>query len=360
MGCLAIDLAEIVCANSRYFDELVDLIPPKFYLPADDNVEKQWVFGMTKREKREARRLTKEHSKKARRDRLDPEKFVTTLQVLQQRNEVAEAHAEKEEEDEEAKAEENGKGDAEQAPVAGTERVKSSQELRERLHKRIEAIRAERRINKARDWQERTKDASKKRKKSENKTTQANKRQKQGHKETGIVPVSSEKVPVASDMEFGRVKIDSQKRTLNRKSKEKLLEQATKLQKDIQDTEKGKDVASKHSWDAALSRASGQKVFDNPKLLKQSLKREHQRREKSAKKWQDRHDSEAQRAQEKQQTRASHIKERIDARKQRLIAKVCKLVTLIDLTLLFTPQREKKLMRPGFEGRKAGFLNEAK
>ncbi|XP_024536651.1 surfeit locus protein 6 homolog isoform X3 [Selaginella moellendorffii] len=291
---------------------------------------------------------------------LDPEKFVTTLQVLQQRNEVAEAHAEKEEEDEEAKAEENGKGDAEQAPVAGTERVKSSQELRERLHKRIEAIRAERRINKARDWQERTKDASKKRKKSENKTTQANKRQKQGHKETGIVPVSSEKVPVASDMEFGRVKIDSQKRTLNRKSKEKLLEQATKLQKDIQDTEKGKDVASKHSWDAALSRASGQKVFDNPKLLKQSLKREHQRREKSAKKWQDRHDSEAQRAQEKQQTRASHIKERIDARKQRLIAKVCKLVTLIDLTLLFTPQREKKLMRPGFEGRKAGFLNEAK
>ena len=42
------------------------------------------------------------------------------------------------------------------------------------------------------------------------------------------------------------------------------------------------------SWRAALLRASGQKVLDDPKLLRKSLKKEAKRKEKSSKGWQER------------------------------------------------------------------------
>ncbi len=76
----------------------------------------------------------------------------------------------------------------------------------------------------------------------------------------------------------------------------------------------GQEIATKHLWSASLSRAAGEKVqfmcfsfffhdlakgeyvdeyfvycciqvLDNPKLLKRSLRREEQQRQKSSKKW---------------------------------------------------------------------------
>jgi hypothetical protein len=42
------------------------------------------------------------------------------------------------------------------------------------------------------------------------------------------------------------------------------------------------------TWKAAALRASGEKVLDDPKLLRKSLKKEQKRKEKSGKQWQDR------------------------------------------------------------------------
>jgi Fe2+ transport system protein B len=81
-------------------------------------------------------------------------------------------------------------------------------------------------------------------------------------------------------------------------------------------------------------------VLDNPKLLKRSLRRDEQQRQKSSKKWKERKAIESKTHQTKQQTRRENITQRQDAKKERQIAK-----------------REKKLLRPGFEGRKEGFIN---
>jgi len=43
--------------------------------------------------------------------------------------------------------------------------------------------------------------------------------------------------------------------------------------------------AERHQWAAAMKRAAGEKVLDDPKLLKRSLKREAKRKEKSAATW---------------------------------------------------------------------------
>ncbi|KAG0593072.1 hypothetical protein KC19_1G303600 [Ceratodon purpureus] len=108
----------------------------------------------------------------------------------------------------------------------------------------------------------------------------------------------------------------------------------------MHDPEKGQEVASKHAWSAAVSRAAGEKVLDDPKLLKKSIKREEGIRNKSAKKWQERKEMEKKGQQKKQDTRKEHIQQRATEKKERSIAK-----------------REKKLARPGFEGRKQGFIN---
>ena len=42
------------------------------------------------------------------------------------------------------------------------------------------------------------------------------------------------------------------------------------------------------AWKAALLRAGGEKVLDDPRLLRKSLKKDAKRREKSAKGWEER------------------------------------------------------------------------
>ncbi|KAJ0667001.1 putative ribosomal RNA-processing protein 14/surfeit locus protein [Helianthus annuus] len=85
----------------------------------------------------------------------------------------------------------------------------------------------------------------------------------------------------------------------------------------------------------------GVKVHDDPKLLKRSLQKEKKRREKSAGKWKDKVETQEKMKEEKQAKRRGNIEERANQKKARKIAK-----------------REKKLMRPGFEGRKEGYIGE--
>ncbi len=42
---------------------------------------------------------------------------------------------------------------------------------------------------------------------------------------------------------------------------------------------------AKQSWQRAMKRADGEKVFDDPKLLKKSIKREDQKKRKSGREW---------------------------------------------------------------------------
>ncbi|XP_068657433.1 ribosomal RNA-processing protein 14-C [Aristolochia californica] len=325
----SLDLKALIEDHSIFFDKLVELIPAKFYLPIEDK-EKVWYQGLSKAAKASAKKESRENTKKARRARLDPEKSTTTLELLKRRVEV-----------------EEGKPLADDDALENDENVEhplnkthslTYEELRARYHQKVKELsegRAPRAENK--DKAEKKKNMDKGKRKHDELEDEALK-----PKNPVNLPKRKEnEIPVS--LEFGVVKIGNEDESMKKKrklSKMKVLEKAQKLEEAKKDEERGEIVRKKHSWEAATSRAMGVKVHDDPKLVKQSLKKEKRKQKKSTEKWKERIENVQKRKEEKQQTRKGHIAERVQDKKMRKIAK-----------------REKKLMRPGFEGRKEGFIN---
>ncbi|PPR85865.1 hypothetical protein GOBAR_AA34830 [Gossypium barbadense] len=285
----SIDLKSLIHENALFFDKLVELIPARFYLP--DEKDKPWFQGLSKAEKASAKKQSRENIKKARRDRLDPEKSSkTTLDLLKE-------NIEKEKSGKDSDAEEEEVEVRPIMPDVDDERSVTYEELRERLRKKIEELRGEKDVEEA-----------------------------------------------AKELTFSRVKLGDEDKHGKKKrklSKLKELENAMKLEAAKKDPEKGEVIAKKHSWKAAMDRAAGIKVHDDPKLLKQSILKEKKRHKKNAEKWSERVETTQKLKVGKQQKRSENIADKIHQKKMRRIAK-----------------REKKLLRPGFEGRKEGFINE--
>lgn len=345
------ELQSRVHEHGLFFDNLVELVPAKFYI-AKEKQENTWHYGMSKAKRAAAKQATKEHLKKAKRDRLDPDKFTSTLKLLQQQETETPDDAEK-------------KDEAANSRLRGKEsRASTYEELRERLHKRMEILRAKRNADaavatarNAQSWQNKKKldSQNRKRKRSSGElNAEANvvmpsfKHSKQAFEKSESGDTKKMELDEAADtFEFGRVKmglhndVNGKGKRKRNESKKKLLAKATKLQSEMQDPKKGQEVSMKHSWNAAVSRASGDKVYDDPDRLKQSIKREKHQWQKSSKKWEERKETVKESADAKQQVRQYHIKERKQQKKERKIAK-----------------REKKLLRPGFEGRRESFINE--
>ncbi|KAL5783880.1 hypothetical protein ACOSP7_008909 [Xanthoceras sorbifolium] len=330
-----VDLKSIIHQHSLFFDKLVELIPAKFYLPVDDN-EKPYFQGLSKGQKALAKKESRENIKKARRDRLDPEKSnKTTLDLLKQNLEKEKSNKESDDEEIEIKPM--------MSDLEGDNRSVTYEELRQRLHRKIEELRAGRNAGSS--------DIAKKTERNEKKGIQQKKRKRESGSEEKKSTTSnpSDKVKkditeASKELAFSHVKIgneDKQGKNKKRKlSKLKELEMARKLEEAKKDPEKGEMIAKKHSWKAATSRAAGIKVHDDPKLLKQSLHKEKKRHEKNVEKWKDRIETTRKLKGDRQQKRSANIAERANQKKMRRIEK-----------------REKKLMRPGFEGRKEGFVN---
>lgn len=332
----SVNLKSLIQQHSLFFDKLIELVPARFYLPIDDK-EKPWFQGLSKGEKTLAKNESRENIKKARRDRLDPEKSnKTTLDLLKENLEKEKSNEKNADEEKEVKPM--------MSDLEGDNRSVTYEELRQRLHRKIEELRAGRNAGSS--------DKSKKKnEKSKRKDNQQKKRKRESGSEEKKTTTSNSSNKVEKDIEeaskelaFSHVKIGSEE-NLGKKKKRKLsklkeLEKAKKLDEAKKDPEKGEVIAKKHSWKAATNRAAGIKVHDNPKLLKQSLQKEKKRRQKNAEKWNERVETRVKMKSEKQQKRSENISERIHQKKMRRIEK-----------------REKKLMRPGFEGRKEGYIN---
>ncbi|KAL1197057.1 hypothetical protein V5N11_024849 [Cardamine amara subsp. amara] len=302
--------------HAEFFDKLIELIPARFYLP--DETERKWFPGLSKAQKARAKKKTNDNLKKARRDRLDPEKSgLTTLDLLKKKLEK-ETGNKKQKDDQSV----------------------TYEELRERLHRKIDELKG------GRGGSDRPRSQERKKKILPNKR----KRDSLSEEETKSADKGKGKLDVeeaAKDLTFGYVKIDDDEehgkdKKKRRLSKARELERAMKLEAAKKDPEKGEVVAKNHSWNAATSRARGDKVHDDPKLLKQSIHKEKKRHEKNAEKWKERVEGQQKFRVEKQQKRSGNIANRIEQNKLRKLAK-----------------REKKLLRPGFEGRKEGFINES-
>ncbi|XP_031103935.1 ribosomal RNA-processing protein 14-C-like [Ipomoea triloba] len=306
----ATDLKALMHENSVFFDKLVNVIPPRFYLPSDDS--KPWFQGLSKPKKASLKRQSRENLKLARRNRLDPENKIaqsSTLHLLIENQKIADDSYKDKPID---FGEDDGNDNADDRSV-------TYEELWQRLRRKIEALRA----NREKSDENLVKSEGKKRKRNDEKTSNG-----------------ANSGNILSEIEFGKVKIgddDEQgKKKKKKMSKAKELERLKRLEEVKKENPK---VAEKHSWKAAVDRAMGVKVHDIPRLLKESMKREKKRKEKSIKKWKERVESREKLIEERQQKRRENISGRIHEKTMSKIAK-----------------REKKLMRPGFEGRKEEFI----
>ncbi|KAF8118809.1 hypothetical protein N665_0002s0118 [Sinapis alba] len=328
--------------HAEFFDKLIELIPARFYLP--DETERKWFPGLSKAQKARAKRKTTENLKKARRDRLDPEKSaLTTLDLLKRKIEKEKLSNQIPDDDNDDDDDESEEEETDNKKRKSSGDSVTYEELRQRLHRKIDELKGGRGgSDRPRSHERRKKIVTKKRKRDSGSEEKTVEEKKAADKGKGKLDVEE----AAKDLTFGYVKIDDDEehgkdKKKRRVSKSRELERALKLEAAKKDPEKGEVIAKKHSWQAATSRAAGIKVHDDPKLLKQSIHKEKKRQEKSTEKWKERVEGQQKVRVEKQQKRSGNIADRIEQNKQRKIAK-----------------REKKLLRPGFEGRKEGFVNE--
>ncbi|KAG8373951.1 hypothetical protein BUALT_Bualt11G0079200 [Buddleja alternifolia] len=67
------DLKSSIHSHNEFFDHLIELIPPRFYLSNDDAESKPWYQGLSKAAKASLKQQSKQNLKIARRNRFDPD-----------------------------------------------------------------------------------------------------------------------------------------------------------------------------------------------------------------------------------------------------------------------------------------------
>ncbi|XP_073289910.1 uncharacterized protein [Primulina huaijiensis] len=306
------DMKSLIHSNAEFFDHLIELIPAKFYQAKDED-SKPWYQGLSKAAKASLKQQSKQNLKFSRRQRFDPERKASSSAA----NQDSFVNAE----------EELDRGQQNQSVTY--------EELRQKLRRKIEVMRGNR-------------GAASDDKKIDNRDVENNgKKRKRGDESAGRV--TGKEVVESQDgeeiIEYGKVRLGDDEELKNRRknkkgklSKVKELERAQRLQ-EVKRENSG--VAERESWMAATSRAMGVKVHDNSRLIKDSIKREKRKKDKSSEKWKERVEGQKKVKEHRQQKRKENIEGRIKDKKMRKIAK-----------------REKKLMRPGFEGRKDSYITQ--
>jgi len=85
----------------------------------------------------------------------------------------------------------------------------------------------------------------------------------------------------------------------------------------VADPEKANALKEKDTWKKALQLAQGEKVKDDVKLLKKTIKREETFKKKSSKEWGERKSTVSKQKDHKQKRREENLKARIDAAKNK-------------------------------------------
>ncbi|XP_054272968.1 surfeit locus protein 6 homolog [Macrosteles quadrilineatus] len=119
------------------------------------------------------------------------------------------------------------------------------------------------------------------------------------------------------------------KRESKNKNPKKILEKLKEETKKIseiakEDKEKADSLKEKSKWATALKRASGEKVKDDPELLRKSIAREKNKKMRSQKKWKARIDHVEKEKQEKQKKRKENIQARKTDKKKKKMKKAIK------------------------------------
>lgn len=187
--------------------------------------------------------------------------------------------------------------------------------MQEFRSKRNEQSKSER-VKQAREWRQNSQNRKKvhnaKNKKKQEDILQSNEEEMANDKRT-------EHVHPSADINFNKFDLSDLEGNQHQKShhnsrrkltKQQMLKLAEARQMSLKengvDSREGRQLMMK----SALARARGEKVFDDPALLRRSLKRDNKLKERSAKKWDERLSSQKEASDHKQSKRSENLKRR--------------------------------------------------
>lgn len=335
------EILNSVLDTSRFFTSMVELLPAKFYVRRDDDNDEDdddEVFNPRpmKRKKKPPPADKKFLAKKAKLLKLDPSQHKTITELQ------AEVEA-KEKELQSSKVDNPTSTKVRAINVSQVASTASLADLQHKLHAKMNALRGNRKTNNDKQQQHKTtttiysktKNMEKKKKKNEKKKKQqestnikvSNEIEKNAVEGTSGGTVNKNKRK-SDDVTFGKFDFTaegSEATKTGKKKKKKDLKQLltiaekkeTKL-RELEETDSAKAVETKQkmSWENALHKAGGEKVRDDPKLLKKSIKRKEKAKGKSAKEWDERVQSVEKKKEERQEKRRKNLKERREKREQ--------------------------------------------
>ncbi|ORX69769.1 SURF6-domain-containing protein, partial [Linderina pennispora] len=359
--------------HARVFDDLLGLIPPQFYLPEinEERINQKYM----KNTKKDTDAKKKEAARKNKAARLDPDnnKTVQELQAeklkKKQQQQTDQSEAEMSDVKFDLATEDHTPAEPAEA-VTPMPASSSISDLRTRLHERIQLLRQKRKAPEDDVSREALLEKRQKRRKN-------NKEAKEKAKKTGKTTkeqVLGSKAPVAAtpaaaganpddvkdNVFFGTLTTGSKKKGKKSMNARKTLEAVEGKKKELDelkktDAAKAAKLEEKGKWGKALDLAKGERVKDDTKLLRKTIRREEQQKKKSGREWTERKKMVAKNIKDKQQKRDDNIKARVQAKKlkQQGLSKKA-----IERTLKTTKNggvQKKKggKARPGFEG-KAG------
>ncbi|KAF9135973.1 hypothetical protein BGX30_011379 [Mortierella sp. GBA39] len=363
-------LEERIKAHGSSFDSLLKTIPAQYYITKELSEEEQNSKYQHNKKRSAPKQEIKERTKKAKKAKLDPENNKSVMDI-----QSAMAAGGKDSEDEDEEDEEEDEEDAQmqdsdddniveddsEAPVIAkssthnfegllaqvqtasqtpAQAPKSITELRAKLEERLAKLRGRRgataEANAAAKPTSRQAilEARLKRKKDKKASQKlAKEKRANGGSEGLIVKESPDSSaggrPSASsindkgEVRFSKFEFDGlQKKKRGPtdaqgqlKMVEAHKEKLAALQ--VADPEKASALKEKDTWRKALQLAQGEKVKDDVKLLKKTIKREETFKKKSSKEWGERKSTVTKGKDQKQKRREENLKARIDAAKNK-------------------------------------------
>ncbi|KAF9586044.1 surfeit locus protein [Lunasporangiospora selenospora] len=368
---------ERIKQHAGSFDSLLKLIPAKYYITKELTEEEQNSKYQHNKKRLAPKQEIKEQSRKAKRAKLDPEnhKSVSEIQAEmatkgsddeseEEDNDVAMTQANGADDDEEDEDSDEDETVQEDDSVAATmakstkhnfedllakvqdvaktpaEGPKSITELRVKLEERLAKLRGRRGANAEASGPKPTSrqailEARMKRKKDKKATIKAAKEKRAaGATSEGLVVKDTETSatggrPSASsindkgEVRFSKFEFDGlSKKKRGPTDAQGQLKMVTAHNEKmaalkVADPEKANALKEKDTWKKALQLAQGEKVKDDVKLLKKTIKREEEVKKRSAKDWGERKSTIKKTQDQKQKKREENLKSRIDAKKNK-------------------------------------------
>ncbi|TPX44542.1 hypothetical protein SeMB42_g04292 [Synchytrium endobioticum] len=331
-------------------EALVELIPPKWYLPtieADEDIMPMNKKFMKNVKNQAPKQTVKETTRKAKKAKLNPENYKSAVQL--EREEAAnhndEASTNNTETSVPSKPEQHG-------------RANNVQELRQRLNARISELQSKRSISTKGEGRAALLERRLKKKEERKKAHKEVKGRTTASMDDGDRPLkdgpSSDKQStndVAPSLSFGKIQYGNDDNATSKKRKSDtlgLLKAAEAKKRRLEELQvknapKAATIMEKQAWSQLERKAEGDKLKDDPKLLKKTLKREQKRKEKSANEWEERNAQVQKSMDDRQKKRAENIAARKSGAKDKKKG---------GSSNKSAKKHSNKTRRPGFEGQK--------